>query len=140
MTKKLIVNRRVCRNNNCQKCDEDGCYVPESCEYGVLHALDKSPLEKRERRSGKTRELIKTANSFRASGKDVMIIFKHSFAIHSHFIDLRISTYAIDRIREHAFQGVSRSFNVFLDEISPTEYLRIEAGLCRFNVVRGFFS
>ena len=76
MISKLIINKRICLNNNCNKCDKCDYEVPDSCEYGILHALDEIRLEWRERRSGKTSSIIKMANDYVSLGKNVIMMFK----------------------------------------------------------------
>jgi len=79
MISKVIINKRICLNSNCNKCDKYDYEVPSECEYGILHALDEIKLEWRGRRSGKTSSIIKMANDYRSLDKEVMIIFKNLF-------------------------------------------------------------
>ena len=59
-------NRRklmVCLRNKCQRCHSSIRMVPECCKFGVLHALDyEQGIQERDRRTGKTTQLIRMAN------------------------------------------------------------------------------
>ncbi len=145
MKRKEIINKRICRNNNCNKCDKYEYEVPELCEYGILHSLDETGLEWKERRSGKTSRIVKMANSYAFSGKDTMIIFKNqsmaSWARGSFLIDERVRLVSVCKMRRMGLMGLNRRHvNIFMDEVSPADYFKIEEELIDCNIVKGFFT
>lgn len=74
----MIENRRklmVCLRNRCNRCKESIRTVPDSCEYSVLHALDcEQGIQKRDRQSGKTTQLIRMANELCSLGYTVYYV------------------------------------------------------------------
>ena len=142
---KLMINKRICQSNNCNKCDRYEYEIPKSCEYAILHYLeDEVILDWRERRSGKTSILIKMANGYASLGKKVLMINRNFSMVRwvagNHAIDSRIDLVSLSGVRKY-LMGRDRSvINVFLDEITPEDYLILEEGLMGCKIVKGFYT
>ena len=91
----------VCARNRCQKCYPSWTFVPEGCEFRILHPLDTSDgSQKRNRRSGKTKELVEIANHLVESGHFVYYVTFSQKAVE--FAKERFLT--DDRVRFMSFQ------------------------------------
>jgi hypothetical protein len=143
---KEIMNKRICHSNNCNKCDKYAYEVPESCDYSILHLLDEVKLEWRERRSGKTSGIVKMANNYKYLNKNVMIIFKSlemAGVVKQTFkVDREVRLVSINAVMTgNLFRGIRvGGLNVFMDEVSPIDYFRMEEKLIDCNIIKGFFT
>ena len=67
----------VCAKNRCQKCLPSCEIVPVGCAFRILHPLDTSQssgVQKRDRRSGKSGDLVTIANSLVDNGYSVYYV------------------------------------------------------------------
>jgi len=144
MIKLPKINKRICQSNNCNKCDRYEYEIPKSCEYGILHYLDEDKLEWRERRSGKTSIIVKMANDYASLGKKVLIITRNSAMVYcleeSHVVDSRIDFVSLFGLRRYLIGRDRSVINVFLDEITPVDYLPLEEELMGCKIVKGFYT
>jgi hypothetical protein len=112
----------VCAMNKCEKCPLSGTIVPKKCKWRILHLFEtrEGGTQVRDRKSGKTTELLEIARVMAEAGRWVYYI-----SVSGQMADIAKSRMNHPNIR---FMGISQAFThmrgmpqgmIVVDDVPP---------------------
>lgn len=143
LTNKVIKRELVCVLKGCDR----GCageHTGKGCPYNMLHLMeDRGGVQKRPRRSGKTRELLSIANELVVSGKRVYYLTRTRDLIDSvtraGVLNVKVVTMSIHEMRYSRARGCMPGL-VVADELQPDEIAEAMRELVGSRLVAAYWS
>jgi len=140
-----VIKRRVliCVRNKCNKCASSVSRIPDTCKFDILHALEnKSGIQEKPRRSGKTTELVRIANELSSFSYKVYYITRNQVMcelVRSSGLWPEVKTFSLNQLKVGHAKGFEPGY-VVADEIQENELWLLHRELKGCPVVAAYYT
>lgn len=141
MAESIKRSRIVCLRNKCNLCGLLIDEIPLSCEYDILHLLATERGEHKERRWGKTTELVKIANELCQSYPIYFVCRTHHMRqlLDGYGISKAVKVITFYQIMQGTGRGLAPGY-ILCDEIWEEELEIVEKEMVGSKIVAAYYT
>jgi len=136
----------VCLEKFCQMCTSRQEFMPDSCPFQILQALDNGmglgDSGWQPRQSGKTKKLMTLANQLATAGYPVIYLVPNTcMAQHAkHRVVPEVKTMSFHQVKDHGYLRGMKPSVVISDELKPEQLEQLRDALRFHQVVAAYWS